>query len=244
MLIALDEVRSGECLNSEADFGARGRRFRRRELESPIIMDASKEITSWILRHEVDQHPTPLFSINQKHLPGVGPNLILTSLVEIERIPNSARGELPMSVSSKCYYAIRAVYALAEHGGVEPMKIAEIAQREQIPIRFLEVILGQLKGAGFVQSRRGAEGGYRLARDPGELTVGEIMRFIDGPIAPIDCVSQSRPMECRFHGDCHFFGFWGRVRQAISDVVDQTTFADLLRENRERKCGFVGDWMI
>ena len=65
-----------------------------------------------------------------------------------------------MGVSSKCYYALRAVYALAEHQRPEPMKIAEIAEREQIPIRFLEVILNQLKGGGFVQSRRGAEGGY------------------------------------------------------------------------------------
>ncbi|HEV3167825.1 MAG TPA: Rrf2 family transcriptional regulator, partial [Isosphaeraceae bacterium] len=132
-----------------------------------------------------------------------------------------------MSVSSKCYYALRAVYALAEHGGPEPMKIADIADRQQIPIRFLEVILSQLKGAGFVQSRRGAEGGYRLARSAEDLTVGEVMRYVDGPIAPVDCVSQSRPKECEFHGECDFFGFWGRVRQAISDVVDHTTFADL-----------------
>jgi Rrf2 family protein len=149
-----------------------------------------------------------------------------------------------MSVSSKCYYAIRAIYALAEHGGPEPLKIAEIADREKIPIRFLEVILNQLKGAGFVQSRRGAEGGYLLARSADTLTVGEVMRSVDGPIAPVDCVSQSRPKECQFHGDCHFFGFWGRVRQAISDVVDRTTFADLVRENRERKRGYVGDWII
>jgi Rrf2 family protein len=149
-----------------------------------------------------------------------------------------------MSVSSKCYYAIRAVYALAEHEGVEPMKIAEIADREQIPIRFLEVILGQLKGGGFVQSRRGAEGGYRLAKPPDQITVGQVMRFVDGPIAPVDCVSQSRPKECEFHGECHFFGFWGRVRQAISDVVDKTTFADLLKENQDRVRGYVGDWMI
>ena len=93
-----------------------------------------------------------------------------------------------MSVSSKCYYALRAVYALADHAGPEPLKIAEIAEREQIPIRFLEVILNQLKGGGFVQSRRGAEGGYRLARPADQLTVGEIMRYIDGPIAPVDCV--------------------------------------------------------
>jgi len=149
-----------------------------------------------------------------------------------------------MSVSSKCYYAIRAIYALAEHNSPEPMKIAEIAQRELIPIRFLEVILGQLKGGGFVQSRRGAEGGYRLAKPADQITVGEVMRYVDGPIAPVDCVSQSRPKECEFHGQCNFFSFWGRVRQAISNVVDRTTFADLIRENQERKRGYVGDWII
>ena len=149
-----------------------------------------------------------------------------------------------MSVSSKCYYAIRAIYALAEHTTPEPMKIAQIAEKEQIPIRFLEVILGQLKGGGFVQSRRGAEGGYRLSRAADSLTVGEIMRYVDGPIAPVDCVSQSRKKECEFHGECRFFGFWGRVRQSISDVVDKTTFADLIQENRDRKRGYVGEWTI
>ena len=118
--------------------------------------------------------------------------------------------------------------------GPEPMKIAEIAEREQIPIRFLEVILNQLKGGGFVQSRRGAEGGYRLARPADQLTVGEIMRYVDGPIAPVDCVSQTRPKVCEFPGGCHFYSFWAAVRQAISDVVDKTTFADLIRESHER----------
>ena len=149
-----------------------------------------------------------------------------------------------MSVSSKCYYAIRAVYALAEHNSQEPLKIAEIAEREKIPIRFLEVILSQLKGGGFVQSRRGAEGGYRLAKPAESITVGAIMRYVDGPIAPIDCVSQSRPKECEFHGDCHFFGFWGRVRQSISDIVDHTTMADLVKENKDRKRGYVSEWVI
>ena len=93
-----------------------------------------------------------------------------------------------MSVSSKCYYALRAVYALADHAGPDPLKTADIAEREQIPIRFLEVILNQLKGGGFVQSRRGAEGGYRLARSAEHLTVGEIMRYIDG-LPPADIAS-------------------------------------------------------
>jgi Rrf2 family cysteine metabolism transcriptional repressor len=149
-----------------------------------------------------------------------------------------------MSVSSKCYYALRAIYALAEHNSTEPLKIAEIAEREQIPIRFLEVILNQLKGGGFVRSKRGAEGGYFLAREAEDLTIGAVMRFVDGPIAPVDCVSQSRHKECEFHGECHFFGFWGRVRQAMSDVVDKTTFADLVRESRNRPRGYIGDWTI
>ena len=149
-----------------------------------------------------------------------------------------------MSISSKCYYALRAIYALADHQGPDPMKIAEIAEQQMIPIRFLEVILGQLKGGGFVQSRRGAEGGYRLSRPADRLTIGEVMRYVEGPIAPVDCVSQSKPQECGFQGDCCFFGFWGRVRQAMSDVVDHTTFADLIRENQERRRGYVGDWTI
>jgi Rrf2 family transcriptional regulator, cysteine metabolism repressor len=149
-----------------------------------------------------------------------------------------------MSVTAKCYYALRAIYSLAEHESEEPLKIAQIAEKEHIPIRFLEVILGQLKGYGFVQSRRGAEGGYLLARPADRITIGEVMRAVDGPIAPVDCVSQSQPRECEFHGDCRFFGFWGRVRQAISDVVDRTTFADLIRENRERQREYVGEWTI
>jgi Rrf2 family protein len=151
-----------------------------------------------------------------------------------------------MGVSSRCYYALRAVYALADQAGLEPVKIAAIAERERIPVRFLEVILNQLRGGGFVVSRRGAEGGYRLARPAEGITVGEVMRFIDGPIAPVDCVSQSRPRPCEMMpGVCAFFGFWGRLREAISDVVDQTTFADLVAENRRlRETATASDWVI
>lgn len=149
-----------------------------------------------------------------------------------------------MQMSAKCYYALRAIYALAEHGEPTPLKAAEIAERQQIPIKFLESILNQLKGYGFVVSRRGAEGGYFLGRPAEKLTIGEVLRAIDGPIAPVDCVSQTRPKECTFPGQCPFFCFWGRVRKAISDVVDHTTFADLVRENADRIPGFIADWSI
>jgi Rrf2 family transcriptional regulator, cysteine metabolism repressor len=140
-----------------------------------------------------------------------------------------------MQISSKCYYALRAIYALAENGEPVPMKIAQVSEQQQIPLKFLEAILNHLKSGGFVQSWRGPEGGYRLARPAGEITVGEVLRFVDGPIAPVDCVSHSRPSECTFHGECPFFEFWGDVRQAISNVVDRTTFADLVQRNRSRK---------
>src|SRR3954452_17530207 len=97
-------------------------------------------------------------------------------------------GMVSMSVSSKCYYAIRAVYALAEHGSDGPMKIAEIAERELIPIRFLEVILNQLKGGGFVQSKRGAEGDNKLARATGSITVVRIMRYVAGHGQRVNCI--------------------------------------------------------
>lgn len=159
-------------------------------------------------------------------------------------LPDMARKNAEMHVTSKCYYALRALYALAEHEGLGLMKIPEIAEQERIPLRFLETILNQLKGGGFVQSVRGPEGGYRIGRPASEITVGDVMRFVDGPIAPVDCVSQSRPKECEFQGHCHFFGFWGRVRQAVSDVVDQTTIADLIHENRDIPREYVPDWTI
>ena len=98
-----------------------------------------------------------------------------------------------MNVSAKCYYALRAIYALAEHSGTTPVKANEIADRQHIPIKFLEAILSQLKGGGYVTSRRGVEGGYLLARPADKLRVGEVIRFIDGPVAPVECVSVSRP---------------------------------------------------
>jgi len=149
-----------------------------------------------------------------------------------------------MTVSAKCYYALRAIYALAEHQGPGLMKANEIAERQYIPIKLLEAILSQLKGGGFVNSRRGAEGGYTLARPADQVTIGQVIRFIDGPVAPVDCVSQSRPKTCEYPGHCPFFGFWGRVRQAIADVVDTTTFADMIEENKGLGVSYVGDWVI
>ena len=89
-----------------------------------------------------------------------------------------------MEVSVKGEYALRAVFDLACADSTEPVKIAKIAERQQIPQKFLELILSQLKQGGYLSSRRGADGGYFLARPAEEITVGDILRQIDGPMAP------------------------------------------------------------
>lgn len=147
-------------------------------------------------------------------------------------------------VSQKCQYALRAVFELAKLYGQGPVKIADIAQAEAIPPRFLEVILGQLKRAGFVESRRGKEGGYLLARPPAVLTVGEIMRFVEGPLAPVGCVAGGLRNLCPLDGNCVFLGMWEKASQAVSAVYDGTTFQDLLDEEKRRKSSFAPSYSI
>ena len=102
-------------------------------------------------------------------------------------------------VSQKCQYALRAVFELAKRHGRGPVRIGAVAKAQAIPPRFLEVILNQLKQAGFVESRRGNEGGYLLARAPERLTVGEIVRFVEGPIRPVTCTPDSTETACSLH---------------------------------------------
>ena len=103
-------------------------------------------------------------------------------------------------ISQKCQYALRAIFDLAKHYGQGPVKIGDVAEAQAIPPRFLEVILSQLKQGGFVESRRGAEGGYLLARAPRQLVVGEVLRFVEGPLGPIVCVTGGSGEPCPIHG--------------------------------------------
>ncbi len=107
-----------------------------------------------------------------------------------------------MLVSQKCQYALRASFELARRWGQGPVKIGLIAQVQAIPIRFLEVILNQLKRGGFVASQRGSDGGYFLVKEPATLTVGMLIRFVQGPIGPIDCVADPEQEDCPLYGGC------------------------------------------
>jgi Rrf2 family transcriptional regulator, cysteine metabolism repressor len=138
-----------------------------------------------------------------------------------------------MHISVKGEYALQAILHLAGQRSVEPVKIADIAQRQKIPQKFLELILAGLKQGGFVESRRGAEGGYMLARSAEGLTVGEVLRFVEG----------GKPRS-RKRTDTPFAAMWAEVDEAVSGVIDHTTFADLVRTWRERQSQYTPNWDI
>src|SRR5579864_8520402 len=151
-------------------------------------------------------------------------------------ISSFARGIAPMNISVKGEYALQAIFDLASNPGKEPVKIAEIARRQKIPQKFLELILASLKQGGFVESRRGAEGGYLLSKRPEAITIGEVLRFVEG--------RQEERSRLRRQNDSAFATLWERVDQAMDSVLDTTSFAQLAREWEEKNSRFVPNWEI
>ena len=141
-----------------------------------------------------------------------------------------------MNLSVKGDYALRAVFDLASQPAGHPIKIAEIARRQSIPQKFLELILASLKQGGFVESRRGADGGYLLARQADALTVGEVLRFVEG--------RGDERSRRKNHPDSPFPNLWDRVDTAVSDILDSTTFAHLARDWEDQHSRFVPNWEI
>lgn len=140
-----------------------------------------------------------------------------------------------MTISVKGEYALLALFDLALQASGEPVKIADIARRQNIPQKFLELILAGLKQGGFVESRRGAEGGYLLARPAETITVGQVIRFVEGGSKN---GSRKRPIAGPFSG------MWMSVNDAVSRVIDHTSFGDLAREWREKQVAYVPNWDI
>jgi Rrf2 family transcriptional regulator, cysteine metabolism repressor len=146
-----------------------------------------------------------------------------------------------MNISVKSEYALKAVFDLAVQylnappGTLQmgPIKIADIAKRQKIPQKFLELILAGLKQSGFVDSRRGAEGGYLLARSVDNITVGDVLRAVENVKGG-----------SRSHGNDPFGEVWRRVDQAISDVLDQTSFGELARGWQARQSHYIPNWDI
>ena len=132
-------------------------------------------------------------------------------------------------LSSRARYATRAILDLSLEFSKGPIQIQDIAERQNIPVKFLQQILVALKMTGFVQSRKGPGGGYLLAIAPKEITLGAVVRAMDGPIAPISCVSVTKFSECGCPNPevCSLRNSFKEARDAISQVLDNTTFADL-----------------
>ncbi len=137
-----------------------------------------------------------------------------------------------MKLSKRGEYGLRAMVDLAgqaDSGGVVPLK--DIAQREQMPVKFLEQILLTLKNAGLLQSKMGSGGGYTLAKSADQITLGQIVRILDGPLAPIGCVSKMayQPCACPDEATCGLRLVMLDVRNAIAEILDGTTLADVAR---------------
>jgi Rrf2 family protein len=136
-------------------------------------------------------------------------------------------------LSKKAKYAIKALLALADQQGEEPVRIADLAREERIPPKFLEMILLGLKNQGILQSRKGKGGGYLLARNPADIYLGQIVRMFDGPLAPVPCASQTayvRCADCRDEAICAVRLAMKEVRDATAKILDGTSIASLQQQ--------------
>lgn len=134
-------------------------------------------------------------------------------------------------LSVKAEYALQAIFDLALQKPNTPIKIADIANRQQIPQKFLELILASLKQGGFVESRRGAEGGYLLARPASTILIGDVLRFVEN-------------RKHRRRVESPFAALWAQVDANIAQVTDHTNFGDLARAWMEKRAKYVADWVI
>ncbi|MDO4288862.1 MAG: Rrf2 family transcriptional regulator [Eubacterium sp.] len=132
-----------------------------------------------------------------------------------------------MRLSTKGRYGVRAMYELAKHYGDAPMSIKEIAVNQGFSDSYIEQLFSSLKKSGLIVSLRGARGGYRLSRPPEDITVGEILRVLEGPIEFADCAGGASGQVCSMAADCVTRGLWQEISAAVNDIIDHKTLADL-----------------
>jgi Rrf2 family protein len=136
-----------------------------------------------------------------------------------------------MRLSTKGEYASRAMLELSRRYREGPIHSREISKAQEIPAHFLQQILLLLKRAGYLKSRKGRMGGYILAKPPDEINVAEVIRVMDGPLAPIDCVSVMAHETCPMEATCGLRWLWKDVRDAVAEILEKTTFADLVEKS-------------
>jgi len=149
-----------------------------------------------------------------------------------------------MRVSKRTDYALRALFTLVDHYGGQPIPIRELARRNDAPKRFLEQIMLALKSQGWVDSSAGIRGGYFLSKSPAKITMGEVVRYFDGILAPIDCVSVTGYQRCSQESLCRFRRIFYDARNYVAGLMDKTTLADVAKRlpvsRQEISAGFIG----
>ena len=144
-----------------------------------------------------------------------------------------------MKISTKGRYALRLMLDMATNESGEPIRLKEIANRQQISEKYLEQIIAVFNKAGYVRSVRGAQGGYLLQKEPKDYTVGMILRLIEGDLAPVSCVGADNE-ECTRKGECTTTRIWEKLNDAINSVIDNITLADLMEWQNEKPDETVG----
>lgn len=140
-----------------------------------------------------------------------------------------------MKISKKGEYALKAMIYLSLNYGKKPVQIQEISENENIPKKFLEQILLSLKKAGLLQSKQGMGGGYFLSKSPREISLAQVIRVIDGPLAPLRCVSKWAPVKCPIEKKCKLQKVMLEVRDAIAKILENITFEDMCERTMEVK---------
>ena len=138
-----------------------------------------------------------------------------------------------MMISTKGRYASRLMLDIAINGNGEPVSLKDIAKRQEISEKYLEQIITLLSRAKFVKSTRGSQGGYMLSMDPSEYTVGMILRLTEGSLAPVSCLEDEKN-ECSRSNECVTVDVWKKLNEAINNVVDNITLAELVERQKEK----------
>ena len=147
-----------------------------------------------------------------------------------------------MKISKKCQYALRALFELAWRDAGEAVKTQSIAHSQRMSVRFTEIILNDLKHGGFVDSKRGSEGGYVLARDSRDIRIGEVVEYIDGPIS-FDTEAWSKTPEAPPGSDA-FSHFWREVNEAVSQACSRRALADLVEFEKAHRGKAIPNYSI
>lgn len=143
-----------------------------------------------------------------------------------------------MKISTKGRYALRLMLDLAQNNTGGMVRVKEISQRQEISEKYLEQIITMLKRANYVKSLRGAQGGYRLAREPREYTVGMILRLTEGSMAPVACL-EDEANECLRADSCATLRLWSMLDEAIKGVIDHVTLQDILDWSNEKGDNYI-----